>query len=250
MYFCYVDESGDCGAYDASRPDKTGSKYFILSALIVPANKWKISLDTLKAFRKKIAREGFLNYDVEFHCAEMIDPHKVLAFTEISVKDRWGLIEKYAEVVGQNTAFKVLGVVIDKSTSSLTPDQYLTTCITKLYQAFDEFLKGAQTNGMVFFDRASEKNINTHVRKLLGTGASGETITGARIGWVLEDPIFRISSDSIFIQTVDMIAYTLKEKEFPQASRRKFQADRIFSRKLSAILFKSIVSDEDGIIRA
>lgn len=249
MYFCYVDESGDCGAYDASRPDKTGSKYFILSALIVPVTKWKISLDTLKAFRKKIAREGFLKYDVEFHCAEMIDPHKVQVYQSISVPDRWRLIEEFAETIGQNAAFKVFGVVIDKSTSTLKPDEYLTVSITKLYQAFDEFLKGEQTNGIVFFDRASEKHINTHVRKLLGTGASGETITGVRIGWVLEDPIFRVSTESMFVQGADVIAYTLKEKEFPKSARKKFQADKIFSRKLSQILCKSIVADEDGIIR-
>ena len=48
------------------------SRYFIPAGVIVAANKWKISFEILKAFRKKIAREGFLAYDVEFHCAEMI----------------------------------------------------------------------------------------------------------------------------------------------------------------------------------
>jgi hypothetical protein len=249
MYFCYIDESGDCGLYDAAKPDKTGSKFFILAGIIVAANKWKISLGTMKAFRKKIAREGSLPYHVEFHCAEMIDPHKVKEFTQISVADRWKLMEEYAETLGQNTAFSLVTVVIDKAKSTLNPDEYLTASITKLYQAFDEFLKAKESNGILFFDRANEKHINTHVRKLLGTGASGETIPDVRIGWVIEDPIFRISSDSMFIQSADVVAYTLKEKEFPQASRQKHQAHKIFTRKLTSILFKSRVADEDGIIR-
>ena len=250
MYFCYVDESGDCGLYDATKPDKTGSKFFILAGIIVAANKWKISLDTMKAFRKKIAREGYLPYHVEFHCAEMIDPHKIKEFTQISVADRWKLIEQYSETLGQNTSFSVITVVIDKAKSPLVANEYLTTAITKLYQAFDEFLKTKESNGILFFDRANERVVTTHVRKLLGTGASGENIPDVRIGWVLEDPIFRVSSDSMFIQSADVVAYTLKEKEFPQSSRKKHNADRIFQKKLSSICFKSKIAEEDGIIRA
>jgi hypothetical protein len=250
MYFCYIDESGDCGEYDASNPKKTGSKFFILAAIIVASDKWKISLGTLKAFRKKIAHEGFLPYHVEFHCAEMIDPHKIKEYTQISVPERWKLMEEYAETLGQNTAFSVITVVIDKESSRLRPEEYITTAVTKLYQAFDEFLKEKESNGILFFDRANEKNITTHVRKLLGTGASGESIPGIKIGWVLEDPIFRVSSDSMFIQSADVVAYTIKEKEFPQASRQKHQAHKIFTRKLNPILFKSKIADDDGIIRA
>lgn len=249
MYFCYVDESGDYGAHDSTKPDKTGTPFFILVGDVVPANKWKVSLETLKAFRKKIAREGFLAYDVEFHCAEMIDPHKIKAYTAISVAERWKLMEEFAETIGQNSAFTLIAVVIDKTKTSLKPEEYLTTSVTKLYQAFDEHLKANTSNGILFFDRANERSINTHVRKLLGTGASGETVPDVRIGWVIEDPIFRISSDSMFIQSADVVAYTLKEKEFPQASRQKHQAHKIFSRKLNKICFQSKIADSDGIIR-
>jgi hypothetical protein len=249
MYCCYVDESGDCGMYDATKPKATGSAFFILAGIIVSAKNWRTTLGTLKAFRKKIAREGFLPYDVEFHCAEMIDPHKEKAFTSISVPQRWKLMEEYAETLGQNTAFSLITVVIDKAKSKLKPEEYLTTAITKLYQAFDEFLKAKENNGILFFDRANESAINTHVRKLLGTGASGESIPDIRIGWVIEDPIFRISTDSMFIQSADLAAYTLKEKEFPQASRQKYQAHKIFTRKLTEISFKSRIADADGIIR-
>jgi hypothetical protein len=249
MHFCYIDESGDCGLYDANNPEKTGSRYFILAGIVVGANKWKVSLETMKAFRKKIAREAILPYHVEFHCSEMIDPHKIKEFTSISVADRWKLLEEYAETIGQNTAFTLITVVIDKAQSSLNPEAYLTTAVTKLYQAFDEYLKAKGENGILFFDRANEKHVTTHVRKLLGTGASGESVAGVRIGWVIEDPIFRVSADSMFIQSADVVAYTLKEKEFPQASRQKHQAHKIFDRKLSKISFQSKVADDDGVIR-
>ncbi len=175
-------------------------------------NRWRISLDTLKSFRKKIAREGFLPYDIEFHCAEMIDPHKVKAYGGIAVKDRWKLIEEFAGIIGKNSGFYLLSVVLDKSTTKLKQQEYLPTSITRLYQAFDEFLKEKKENGLLLFDRANEKHITTHVWKLLGTGASGETIPEVRIGWVIEDPIFRISAESLIVQSADVVAYTLKEQ--------------------------------------
>lgn len=249
MYFCYIDESGDHGRFDIDNPEATGSPYFILAGLIVHSNKWKLSLDLLKSFRKKIARETPIQYHIEFHCAEMIDPHKVQAFKQLSIAERWELIEDYAEVIGQNGAFSIIAVVIDKHKSALNPDQYATEAVTKLYQAYEEFLKKEKENGLLFFDRANEKNITTHVRKLLGTGATGQEIPNVRIGRIIEDPIFRISSDSMFIQSADVIAYTLKEKEFPQGSRKKYHANEIFRKKLQAISFKFGLTDEAGIIR-
>jgi hypothetical protein len=249
MYFCYIDESGDVGAYSAAHAN-SGSKYFILAGLIVPAKNWKASLDVLKSFKKRIAHQGYLPYDIEFHCSELIDPHKIKEYTTINVKDRWKLIEEFAETIGLHGAFNIITVVIDKSKSELAPVDYLTEGLTKMYVAFDEFLKGKQDNGLLLFDRASEKHVTTHARKLLGTGSSGDTIPGIRIGWIIEDPIFRVSADSIFIQSADVIAYSLKEREFPSTARKKFNADRVFTSKLLNRCFISAIGDEDGIIRA
>ena len=78
MYFCYVDESGDYGEY-VPGVEKTGSPYFILAGLVIHSSKWRMGLDSLKAFRKDIAKQAYLDYDVEFHCAEMINPRRIRA---------------------------------------------------------------------------------------------------------------------------------------------------------------------------
>ncbi len=249
MYFCYIDESGDTGEYLSENPEKSGSHFFILAGLIVPSKNWKSSLDVLKSYRRRIAAQGLLAYDIEFHCSELIDPHKIKAYTQISISERWKLIEEFAETIGQQGAFTIITIIIDKSKSKLDTTSYLTESITKLYRALDEYLKIKNENGLVFFDRARASYITSHVRRLMGTGSSGITIPGIRIGWIIEDPIFRISSDSIFIQAADVIAYSLKEKEFPQGSRKKFNADKIFTKRLISRGFISTLSEDDGIIR-
>lgn len=247
MYFCYVDESGDCGAFNPATPKNTGSPYFILVGLIVHAEKWKLSLDVFKTFRKKLAAQSYLPYHVEFHCSEMIDPHKIKAYTQISVADRWKLIEAFAEKIGGNDAFSIIASVINKNESLLPANEYLTASITKLYHAYDHFLKEKKQYGIVLFDRSNVGTIHSHVRKLSGTGNEGEAVPGIKINNVIEDPIFRVSVDSMFIQAADVIAYTLKEKEFPQTSRKKYHADRIFTNKLKRICYCSSVVNE-GII--
>lgn len=132
MYLCYVDESVDSGIYDEMNPSKTGSPYFILTGLIVHESKWKISLETLKAYRKKLAAQAYLPYDVEFHCSEMIDPHKIKEYTQISVPERWKLIEDFAETIGNHQAFQIIGIFINKKASALKPEDYTTAAITKL----------------------------------------------------------------------------------------------------------------------
>jgi hypothetical protein len=249
MFFCYIDESGDCGIYDPNNLEKSGSIYFILAGTIISSNQWKYTLDAIKSFRKRIAKDAYLPYHIEFHCAELIDPHKTKEYTQIKVEERWELISEFAYSIGQFQSINLIAIVIDKMKSTLPPENYLKAGITELYKAFDEFLKIQNQNGIVFFDRANEKQINTQVRRLLGTGFSGEKIQETSINRVIEDPIFRISSDSMFIQLSDVVAYTLKEHEFPKGSRKKFNADKIFPKHLKAKCFKASNGDELGIIR-
>lgn len=249
MYFLYADESGDAGKYDQNKPDKTGSPYLIYTGIIIRDVEWRSTLNILKKFRKQIAKDGFLAYDQELHCAEMVDPKKTGAYAQMSVSDRWKVIENFCYTVGVEANATLIGVILDKKSSNLSPDIYTTSMVTKLYQAFNHFLNKKKENGLVFFDRANERRISTHVRKLLGTGVSDQTLDVEKMEWIIEDPAYKTSSESMFIQSADAAAYTLKEMEFPQTARKKFKADIIFKKKLLQNCYVSHISDEDGIIR-
>lgn len=179
----------------------------------------------------------------------MVDPKKTSAYAQISVPERWKLIEDFCYTIGNGTKCTIIAVVLDKRSSDLKPSEYTTEIVTKLYQAFNHFLNNKREHGLVFFDRANEKKISTHVRKLLSIGVSDQSVEIEEMKWILEDPVYKNSADSMFIQSADAIAYTIKEKEFPQAARKKFNADLIFKRKLLNNCYKSHVSDDDGIIR-
>lgn len=179
----------------------------------------------------------------------MVDPHSNTVYKQISVPERWKLIEDFGHVIGVQAEFKIIAVILDKQKSKLQPVNYITEIVTKLYQAYEHFLKSQKEWGIMLFDRANEKKISTHVRKLLGTGVSDQSSDTAPINWIIEDPFYKVSSESMFVQAADLAAYTFKEQEFPRTSRKKFNADRIFKRKLASNCYVSPVSDENGIIR-
>jgi hypothetical protein len=53
MYFMYVDESGDPGAYDITKPvGKRASKHYIVSGLAIPADEWRSYLTAYYNFRR------------------------------------------------------------------------------------------------------------------------------------------------------------------------------------------------------
>ena len=71
----------------------------------------------------------------------------------------------------------------------------------------------------------------------------------ARITKVIEDIVHRQSSTSYFIQTVDIIAYLLKNKEYPKGGAKKYNLDLLFD-LLDPILLKTAsVKDAQGIVR-
>jgi len=248
MYFCYVDESGDAGRHDPANPEKTGSRYFILTGVIIAMNQWKMSLDIIKNFRKQLVKDALLNYDLEFHCSEIAD-QRAAGYTQLSQAQRWELIRRFAATIGGQLTCHIIAVVIDKTASSTDPSTYLTSSITAVYRAYDEFLQQQGTNGIVLFDRANEKHATTHVRRLMQTGDTGNYIEGIHIRRVIEDPIYRVSNVSMFIQAADAVAFTLKEKEFPISARKKFNADRIFANLLQERCLASSLAGEDGLIR-
>lgn len=249
MFFCYVDESGDPGKYDANNVAGSGSRFFIMAGLVVNAGTWRPTFNTIRKFRKCLSDEAYLDTDIEIHCAEIVDPRRMAVLRRLSVSERWDIIRRFAELIGERTDCKLIVILIDKATSKVTQEHYLTTAITSLYEAFDAFLKEAGAQGMVFFDRTNEKPVTAHARKLTGTGVTGKDECSNIIKFMIEEPVYLVSSASYFIQAADTVAYTFKEQEFPNASRKKYNADRIFKNMLSRCCWAPPGAGKDGIIR-
>lgn len=85
---------------------------------------------------------------------------------------------------------------------------------------------------------------------MYGLWPDGKEFKNVPLTGFLEDPVFRISRTSYFIQAADFCAYALFQKEKPNPSRSQFGLDCSLEKHLAPICIKEANrNDAFGIIR-
>jgi hypothetical protein len=248
MYIMYVDESGDPGSANGS------SEYFILSGLIMHYKSWYGKLDLLKRMRKYFKKKYGLNINVEIHAKELFRVSSLKAYKKIRKAERVKILKEYAELIPK--IFKdcwLINVCLHKKNFAPGTD-FTLLAFKRLITFYDMFLSTAVNDeGIIISDEADERKLRTLLKKMriynpVQAQHSGKT-DESRITKVIEDILHRNSADSYFVQTVDVIAYLLKHKEYPKSGIKKYNLDLLFN-LLQPILFKSVSNkDPQGIVR-
>lgn len=69
------------------------------------------------------------------------------------------------------------------------------------------------------------------------------------LDYIVEDPVFKDSAESYFLQLADFSAYALLRRESPVASKSKYGLDTAFSLLQPVLFLNASYSDSEGIIR-
>lgn len=78
---------------------------------------------------------------------------------------------------------------------------------------------------------------------------TGQNYRNIPIDRIVEDPFFKKSDQSYFIQLVDFAAYALLRRERPIASKTKYGIDKIFNELSDILVREARPRDPNGIIR-
>jgi hypothetical protein len=78
---------------------------------------------------------------------------------------------------------------------------------------------------------------------------SGKTWKNIPLDRIVEDPFFKGSAQSYFVQLVDFIAYALLRREHPLPSKSKCGLDKAFSELDPILVREARRGDPEGIIR-
>jgi hypothetical protein len=84
-----------------------------------------------------------------------------------------------------------------------------------------------------------------------GTWSGGSRTTNIRVERIIEDPFFKESHRSYFLQLVDCIAFSLLKKEVaPTSNIKRYGINRMFDDTVSHICYTSAARyDPLGIVR-
>ncbi|MCH8967746.1 MAG: DUF3800 domain-containing protein [Planctomycetes bacterium] len=254
MYLMYVDESGDVGM------ENSPTRYFALTGLVVHELRWREYLNQLIDFRRRMHEHFGLRLREELHSSQLIT--RPGALTRIKRHDRLTIIRFFANELASMGDLNLINIVIDKQGKTTDCDVF-EIAWRALIQRFENTLShrnfsgpaNPDDRGVLLPDHTDDKRLVQLLRRMRhfnpvpnqpqhGMGYRNLTLTK-----IIEDPNFRDSRHSYFIQAADLAAYLLYQFVAPNAYIRKRGAKNYLTR-LEPILCKvASTNDPYGIVR-
>ncbi len=252
----YVDESGDVGI------NKSPTRYFVLTGIVVHELRWQTYFDQIIAFRRRMKQQFGLLLREEIHAAALINRPGELS--RIPRHDRLTILREFADELASMDDLNVINILIDKQKPNRPTDYDVFGMAWKpLIQRFTNTLsyrnfKGPQNpdeRGMLFPDHTDDKKLTQLLRQMrrynpipnqtqFGTGYRNLLVNN-----MVEDPNFRDSAHSQFIQAADLVAFLLYQQIAPNGYMKKKSGYNYFKR-LDGILCKvASSSDPQGIVK-
>lgn len=254
MYFLYVDESGDSGLRPGASP------YFALSGVVIHELRWNEYLEQIVDFRKRMRTTFGLLLREEIHAAHFLN--RPGSLVRIKRNDRLSIIRHFTNEIAGMTDLSVINVVVDKSTKAIGYD-VLENAWGALIQRFSNTLSHRNFNGpanpadfgMIVPDMSETKKITQILRKMRrynpvpNQARYGAGYRNLQIKNLVEDPYFKDSAHSYFIQAADLCAFNLYQHIAPSAYIKKKTGHGYFTRMDPILCKVASSSDPAGIVR-
>jgi hypothetical protein len=251
MDFFYIDESSNTGSA-RGKP-----AIFILSALKIPAEQWNESFQEVLEFRRKIKALYGVYIRKELHARELVKGEGRIAPPNIVVtKHQRSIIFFQAlRTLAALPEASLINVCLEKK-GRINPVQ---DAYERLFNRIQANLRASRKYGICIFDKGKERPIAKLLRKMrvfnlipsrFGAWRGGDRVRHIATDRILEDPFFKDSADSFFIQMVDMAAFALLKRELPPTPHvARYNLDRGF-RIIAPILCREASrEDPEGIVR-
>jgi hypothetical protein len=250
----YVDESGDCGILNSP------TRFFVLTGLIVHELRWQSYLAEIIKFRQQLKQKFGLRLRDEFHAAALINHPGELV--RIKRNDRLAMIREYADIFATLKDVNLINVVVDKQ-GKPTDYEIFTSAWKSLIQRFENTISShnfrgpanPDERGLIFCDHTDKKKLMMLLRQMRHYNpvphrtSYGIGYRNLPLQYIIEDPSFRDSQHSYFVQSVDLAAFLLYQHLAPSAYLKKRAGQNYFNRIKPVLCLQASSSDPDGIVR-
>jgi hypothetical protein len=254
MFLMYVDESGDTGLVNSP------TRYFVLSGVVIHELIWREYLEVLIAFRRRMRLTFGLKLREEIHAAHFIN--RPGALVRIPRNNRLSIIRHFADEAANLRDINIINVVVDKAGKSAGYD-VIEQAWRALVQRFSKTMShrnfrgpaNADERGLILPDMSEVKRITQTIRRMRrfnpipNQPTFGPGYRNLLVENLVEDPFFKDSRHSYFLQVADLAAFLLYQRLAPSAYSRKKGVPAYFSRLRPVLCTVASSSDPDGIVR-
>lgn len=236
MHLVYIDDSYE-------KPTE------IFSALVVPANHWLDAFSIVKDWRKKIRVTDGIFLGAELHATNFVSGRGRISPRTVPKGRRCQIFRECLEMLANNDHLSLFNVVLSRR------DWAFERLVNRINRTMREW----DSQAVLICDEGNEAGYTKLLRKMSVHNPipsqfgiwrdTGKTYRNIPLDRIIEDPFFRDSARSYFIQLADFCAYALLRREREIASKNRYDLHKAFKR-LEPICFKAANRrDPFGVIR-
>lgn len=240
MHFIYIDDSTERPAH-------------IFSALCVPCDRWNDAFSRLKKWRQHLREVHMIPTSYELHAQEFLSGRNSAGvFHGLSRHKRAQIFHTSMKVTNWlNSA----GVTLF-NVCNIDDDQFRS--FERLINRINRTMKARDSFAYLICDEGKEAQYTKLVRKMrvhnfipsrYRSWDNGDWSRNIPIERIIEDPSFKNSRDSWFIQHVDFTAYALLRRERPTPKTKRYGIHRSFELLDGCLERVCNPNDPFGIIR-
>lgn len=234
MHIIYVDDS-------AEKP------YQIYSAIAVPANKWREHYERVQAWRRGLKQSDGILITKEFHATDFCAGRGRLG---PQIVTKWRRSRIFREALTLLNGME--GVKVFNSCRTDHPEWALERLFTRIHKTMETW----DSHATLIIDEGKEAEITRLMRKLGVFNpvqvyvAPGVTETrNLKLSRILEDPVFKPSEKSYFVQLADFVAYALLRRERHLESKNAYDYHTAFDLLGAVYALEASIHDPCGVIR-
>lgn len=238
MHIIYIDDSGD-------------NKVAVFSALAIPVREWHASFAAVRDFRRNLKKLYGIYVYKELHAWKFVSGRGRPSGSVVTKSQRVRIFNEALQLVSQLPGARLFNSASARS-QEVQAFEWMLNRINRTLVAWD-------SHAILISDQGKEITYTRMVRRMYvynpipsqfgmwdETGKSWKNIPLERI---VEDPFFKDSAQSYFIQLVDFCAYALLRRENPIPSKTKFGLDKSFNVLGPILVTEATGKDPEGIIR-
>ena len=240
MHFIYIDDSGEQGTY-------------IFSCLAVPAENWNKTFEVLKEWRLHLKQIHGISTKCELHAHQFLSGRGTLgALNSISRHRRSQIFHKTFDIIewlGGECGVRCFNVCKSEQDQAF---EWLLNRIQRTMVAWNShaFLICDEGKEAHYTKMVRRMKVFNHIPSKLGTWAeTGASTKNIPLDRIIEDPHFKKSHQSLFIQKCDFLAYGLLRRELPTPKARRYGIHKSFEQLDEVLVKECNRKDKFGIIR-
>jgi uncharacterized protein DUF3800 len=237
MHLIYIDETGD-------------GKSIGYSAVAIPAPNYNDAFALIKKFRHNLKASDGIFTTVELHASKFTSGRGRIAKEIISQERRCQIFFSVLDLVTNLPGVAVF--------NAFRPVYEKLGLLERLLNRIERTVNAWGSQAILLFDEGEEKantallrkmRVYNPIRSMYGTWPDGNEYRNIPLVRIIEDPVFRQSHRSYFIQLADFCAYALFQKERPTESRARFGLHYAFHSLSNVLVFDAYRADKYGIVR-